>query len=432
MPATWKKHDASFFTLDLPVDWVMEEPNAGTLLVHDFRGEMVVTLAAVSQPPLLNTRNKSARTVAPKEAQFELQRWLDSQRHVRVRQSPRLISGTTSPTATTEGLQQLKVGVPWYKRLFHRSPLMLWRFWAVLNPHILLLVSCHGKPDMVEKHRPVIDRILLSVHLADRDILLGRHFTETVVSLARSYFPQMPVAVIDDVHLQFGTQNVSLTNLHRRYLASPENLSTHVKAFFAEVQSELPASDFASSWDAARKHVMPTLLTQPAIDASAIPMLTEEWINGISIGYTLEDGGSDRPITPDDVKRWKVPLDDLHEQALQNLISHSREQTMEGHKADGYTMLVLASPDKHNAARILLPELHHKLREHLGATFYAALPTREFLLAFATGRDDVLARVRHQINADYGRAKEGLSNKLFLVTPDGIAGDPDDMEDFDI
>ena len=432
MPAPWKKHDAGFFTLDLPADWVMEEPNAGTLLVHDLRGEMVLTLAAVSQPPLLTARAKPHRTVAPKEAQFELQRWIDSQKHIRVRQSPRLITGTTSPTATTEGLQQLKSGVPWYRRVFRRSPLMLWRFWGVLNTHILLLVSCHGKPDIMEKYRSIVDRILLSVHLADRDILLGRHFTETVVSLARSYFPQMPVAVIDDIHLQFGTQNVSLLNLHRRYLAAPEDLSTHVKAFFAEVQSELPASDLAGSWESARTHVMPTLLTQPAIDSAASPMLTEEWINGLSIGYTLEDGGTDRPITPADAKRWKVPLDDLHDQAMQNLISKSREQTMEGHKADGYTMLVLASPDKHNAARILLPELHHKLREHLGATFYAALPTREFLLAFSTARDDVLARVRHQINADYGRAKEGLSNKLFLVTPDGIAGDPDELEDFEL
>ncbi len=430
MPSAWKRHDAGFFTLDLPIDWVMEEPTAGTLIVHDLRGEMVLTLSAVSQPPLLNSRAKTSRPIAPREAQAELQRWIDSQKHIRVRQSPRLIAGTSSATATTEGLQQLRTGTPWYKRLFRRAPLMLWRFWGVLNAHILLLVSCHGRPDIVERHRSVVDRILLSVHLADRDILLGRHFTETVVSLARSYFPQMPVAVLDDIHLQFGTQNVSLVGLHRRYLAAPEDLSTHVRAFFAEVQSELPATDLAGSWESARTHVMPTLLTQSAIDSSPSPLFTDEWINNLSIGYTLEDGGTDRPITPDDVKRWNVQLEDLHDQAMQNLISRSREQTMEGHKADGYTMLVLASPDKHNAARILLPELHHKLREHLGPTFYAALPTREFLLAFATGRDDVLARVRHQINADYGRAKEGLSNKLFLVTPDGIAGDPDDMEDF--
>jgi hypothetical protein len=74
--------------------------------------------------------------------------------------------------------------------------------------------------------------------------------------------------------------------------------------------------------------------------------------------------------------------------------------------------------------------LHRKLREHLGMTFYAALPSREFLLAFSTVREDVLVRVRQQIAADYSRAKEGLSQKIFLVTPDGIAGDSSEAEDF--
>jgi uncharacterized protein YtpQ (UPF0354 family) len=430
MSAAWKKHDAGFFSLDLPPGWVMEEPNPGTLLINDSRGEMALTLFAVSKPIGGAGRSGAVtRKIAPKEAQFELQKWIDSQSHVKVRQAPRLLGTAPHPTATTEGLQHLKAGVSLFKRLLHRSPLMLWRFWAILNSHMLLLASCNGKPQIVEKHRPTVDRILLSIRLPERSILLGRHFADTVVSLARSYFPQMPVAAIDDAHLQFGSQNISLSNLHRRYLASPEQLSTHVRAFLAAVQNDLPASDLASSWNRARSHVMPTLLTPSAVESMAAPIVRDEWINGLSIGYVLEDGGTDRPILEADAKRWKVSLETLHEQSLQNLIGRSHEQTMEGHKADGYTMLVLANPDKHNAARILLPELHRKLREHLGPTFYAALPSREFLLAFSTVREDVLVRVREQIAADYSRAKEGLSQKLFLVTPDGIAGDPAETED---
>ncbi len=431
MSAAWKKHDAGFFALDLPPAWVIEEPNPGTLLLHDPRAEMTLTLFAVSKPMASSHRaGITPRKIAPKEAQFELQKWIDSQSHVKVRQAPRLLGSAAQPTATTEGLQHLKAGVSLLKRIFHRSPLMLWRFWAILNSHMLLLASCNGKPQIVERNRATVDRILLSIRLPERSILLGRHFTDTVVSLARSYFPEMPVAAIDDAHLQFGTHHISLSNLHRRYLAAPEQLSTHVRSFFTAVQNDLPASDLASAWNRARSHVMPTLLTPSAVETLPIPIVREEWINGLSIGYVLEDGGTDRPISEADAKRWKVSLDTLHEQSLQNLIGRSNEQTMEGHKADGYTMLVLATPDKYNAARILLPELHRKLREHLGPTFYAALPSAEFLLAFSTAREDVLVRVRQQIAADYSRAKEGLSQKLFLVTPDGIAGDPAEMEDF--
>jgi hypothetical protein len=442
MSASWKKHDAGFFTLDLPVDWVIEEPpsagagGGGSILIHDAKSQIALSLVALSKPPFPNSK---PRPVSSKEVQFELQKWIDCQKHVTVRQSPRLLSGTAHLTATTEGLQHLRTGMSWIKRVLRRGPLMLWRFWAILNPHMLVLASCNGKPDVVEKNRPTLDRILLSMRLPDRNILLGRHFTDTVVSLARSYFPQMPVAVIDDAHLQFGSQNVSLTNLHRRYLASPENLSTHVRAFFSEVQNELPASDLAGAWSRASEHILPVLLTQEGVNAAAPDTLIEPWINTLSISYMLEDNSDTaanpaaaRAITHTDLKRWNVSPETLHDTALQNLIVLSHEQTMEGQKSDGYTMLVLATPDKHNAARILLPEFHRKLREHLGPTFYAAIPTPHFLLAFNTTRDEFIVRLRQQISADYHRSKEPLSEKLFLVTPDGIAGDPNDAEDFDL
>ena len=75
--------------------------------------------------------------------------------------------------------------------------------------------------------------------------------------------------------------------------------------------------------------------------------------------------------------------------------------------------------------------LVHFLREHLGQTFFAAIPTQEFLLAFSTTNDEILSKVRQQIAADYSRAKNPISPKLFLVTPDGITGDPTEREAWD-
>ncbi len=69
---------------------------------------------------------------------------------------------------------------------------------------------------------------------------------------------------------------------------------------------------------------------------------------------------------------------------------------------------------------------------NIWATFYAALPTRDILMAFSSSDDDVLSRIRQEIADDFARTPDGLSPKLFLVTPDGIAGDPADQEDFDL
>jgi hypothetical protein len=226
--------------------------------------------------------------------------------------------------------------------------------------------------------------------------------------------------------------------LHRRYLAAPEDLPTHVKSFFAEVQSDLPASEVAHEWNAARHNILPTFIA--TANAEVLGLAHESWVNSLSIAYLLENdsGTGDRPITLADVNRWQVDPEILHEQALKNLVFHSHGQAMEVHKSEGdadgggYTMLLLMTPEKHNAVRILLPQLHSILREHLGATFYAAIPTHEFLLAFATTSEEVIHRVGQQIAADFARAKNGISPKIFLVTPDGIAGDPTESEDLDL
>jgi hypothetical protein len=492
MAVTWSTHDTGLLTLELPPGWAVEQPTAGALFLQDPKAELALTLVAASRgaaAPVVRPAAPRQRP-SPVEAQFELQKWVNTQNQVQIRQSPRLLAGAAYPTATTEGLQQLRVGQPWYKRLLRRAPLMLWRYWAVINPHLLVLVSCNGKPAAVERHRAVIDRVVQSLHLPDRDILVGRHFTETVVSLARAWFPQTPVTVVDDVHLQFGTQPVSLVHLHRRYLACPDDLPTQVRAFLAAVQGELPASALAAAWSSARDRILPVFLPTAALAAGGEHrrILHEPWVNDLSIAYVLEDEAlgqeplshaaapapsagagtqsvgvatpdsaaclhaNERMITREDVARWNVSPEDLYEQALHNLVLYSHEHTMQGQKGDGLTLLCLGvggaipgvtpgpaaggggnaggGPDRHNAARVLLPELHRKLREHLGPTFFAAMPTRDLLLAFNTTDDDVLERVRQQVADDYARAAHGLSPKLFLVTPDGIAGDPHDEEDF--
>jgi hypothetical protein len=434
MAVAWRKHDAGFFSLELPSDWVMREPANGTILVHDRRGDISLTLIAVSKPAHPNLALPT-RMPSGKEAQLELQKWLDTQKNIALRQSPRLVPNTRHTTAATEGVERNWGGkTPWYKRIFRRAPLKLWRFWAVLNPHMLVLASTTAHPELLEKHRALLDRILLSLHLPERDILLGRHFADKVVSLARSYFPELTVAIIDDAHLRCGSQPVSLTPLHRRYLAAPEDLPTHVKSFFAEVQSDLPASDVAGEWAAARHSILPSFIA--TANADVLGLVHEEWVNQLSIAYLLEDENApdagDRAITTADVKRWRVDPEILHEQALKNLVVRSHGHAMEVHKSEGYTMLLIVAPEKHNAVRLLLPQLHSILREHLGPTFYAAIPTPEFLLAFSTGSEEVLNRVRQQIAADFARAKNGVSPKIFLVTPDGIAGDPAESEDFDI
>jgi len=438
MARAWHRHDAGFFNLEVPSGWIVQHPNAGTLLLHDPESKINLALLAISKAP------KSPGKSAAVEARVELQKWIDSQRHVQVRQSPRLIAGTPYPTATTEGLQQIRAERgPWYRRLVNRlkgarERLMLWRFWGILNSHLLILANCYGQPQVLEKHRATLDRLIASIRLPQIDVLVGRPFAEAVATLARTCFPRAAVAVIDDSHVQFGTLNVGLAPLHRKYLARPEELPTQVQAYLTQVQENMPASTLASSWMRARERVMPVFLSEKDLAESRERTVHEDWINGLAIGYVLEESipeeaqavePAQRTIMHADLARWGIAPEALHEQAVHNLVLYSREHSMEGRRADGFMMLRLAHTDRHNAARILLPELHRKLREHLGTTFYAAMPARDTLIAFSNADEEMLGQLRRDLEHDYRNAHHPLSPKFFQVTPDGIAGDPLDAED---
>ena len=174
---------------------------------------------------------------------------------------------------------------------------MLWRYWAVMNPHLLVLATCNGKPAAIEKQRNPSTASSPQIQLPKHDILIGRRFTETVVSLARSWFPETAVVVIDDAHLQFGSQNVSLVNLHRRYLASPDELPTQVRAFFIAVQGDLPASGIAGAWAHARERIMPVFTAPPSTTPTAA--------SSTKNGSTTSLSPTSSPTTPTPPRRTR-------------------------------------------------------------------------------------------------------------------------------
>ncbi|HWP41141.1 MAG TPA: hypothetical protein VNL70_09465, partial [Tepidisphaeraceae bacterium] len=76
--------------------------------------------------------------------------------------------------------------------------------------------------------------------------------------------------------------------------------------------------------------------------------------------------------------------------------------------------------DGFDASRLLLPTLNSRLREHLGSPFAAGIPNRDILLCFRSDPSTV-GRLRDQIARDYRQMPHPITDRLLLVTPDGIA-----------
>jgi uncharacterized protein YtpQ (UPF0354 family) len=145
-------------------------------------------------------------------------------------------------------------------------------------------------------------------------------------------------------------------------------------------------------------------------------------VDGISVVYGLDNDRTISYLTEDRLREWNVPPEDIHTIAMENLMK--RSDTMSAQAAqdeDGRMNLILFQKmDGYDASRILLPNLHEKLREHLGSPFAAAIPNRDVLLCFRN-EDEIIERMQPQVEADFARMPHNISDKILLVTADGIA-----------
>ncbi len=153
-------------------------------------------------------------------------------------------------------------------------------------------------------------------------------------------------------------------------------------------------------------------------------MVTQPLISGLLVAYAVDQ---DRTISYIPKKVFRIrgtrcPIDDLHTQALENLVQ--RSEAMAAHAAqdeDGSVSLILfQTMDGYDASRILLPTLHERLRQYLGSPFVAGIPNRDILLCFRN-EEETVTRMRSQIQVDFKQMPHQVTDRLMLVTADGIA-----------
>jgi uncharacterized protein YtpQ (UPF0354 family) len=151
-------------------------------------------------------------------------------------------------------------------------------------------------------------------------------------------------------------------------------------------------------------------------------MVTQQLLPGLVVGYALDSARTMSYISPKQFEEWKISVEELHEAALENLML--RSETLQAHASPDETgrvnLILIQTMDGYDASRILLPGLHDHLREYLHGPFLAAIPNRDILICFRN-EAELVERLRPQIQEDYRTMPHQVSDRIFLVTPDGIA-----------
>ena len=254
--------------------------------------------------------------------------------------------------------------------------------------------------------------------------LSREQFVEQVIELIRKRFPLVKIARSNEpFSLRLNGKVVALENLYRSVMQKVDATTHIVERWAVEwLRAAEGTPDRNASYDELADRIMPVLVTSDYFDSAKGAAVGQQVVEGLHVAYVIDGDRTIAHIHEAQFKKWNMSLEDLHEKAIENLVNKS--QTLAADAAqdeEGNVNLILFQlGDGYDSSRLLLPTLHERLRGHLGTPFLAAIPNRDILICIRND-SQILGSVRTQIAQDFRTMPRQITEKLFIVTPDGLA-----------
>jgi hypothetical protein len=247
-------------------------------------------------------------------------------------------------------------------------------------------------------------------------------FIDEVLKVVGDKFPLVKIARAEQpFSMRVNGHVASLESLYRMSKLRPESTRRHVERWIVELLRAAEGTpDLDGTFEELRPRVLPMVVPESA-DPHQLSVM-QPLVDGLSVAYGIDNDRTISHVTHKRLQKWKISIDDLHEAALENLTL--RSQAINAHAAQDdqgeIELILFQTMDGYDASRLLLPELFGRLREHLGSPFAAAIPNRDILLCFRNDQATV-ERLAPQIQKDFEQMPHQVTDKILLVTADGIA-----------
>jgi hypothetical protein len=248
-------------------------------------------------------------------------------------------------------------------------------------------------------------------------------FAARVIDIVRARFPLVQIEPAEDkFSLSVNGSLAPLENLYRMSSLRPDDIQRHVERWAVELLRAAEGTpDDEASYQDVKDRIMPMVLPASARETNS-GVVHEPLIPGLIIAYAIDHDRTISYLPKHRFAQWKIPLSQLHETAITNLSASSEaiEARAAQDESGQVNLILFQTMDGYDASRLLLPTLHERLREHLGSPFCAGIPNRDILICFRN-HPETVERLRRQIKEDYQRMPHQVTDRLVLVTPDGIA-----------
>ena len=256
--------------------------------------------------------------------------------------------------------------------------------------------------------------------------LTREEFQLRVIDIVRERFPLVEIGPGDgSFSLSVNGAVAPLENLYRVTVLHPDDIKHHVERWAVELLRAAEGSpDQGANFDEVKERILPMIISG-SLDEAPSGVVSQTLVEGLLVAYAIDNDRTIAYIPRPRFEAWSITLEQLHHTAIDNLVS--RSESIAAHAAQdesGQVNLILfQTMDGYDASRVLLPTLHERLKEHLGTPFAAGIPNRDILLCFRDD-DETVSRLQNQITEDFHRMPHQVTDRLFLITPDGIAPRP--------
>jgi uncharacterized protein YtpQ (UPF0354 family) len=249
-------------------------------------------------------------------------------------------------------------------------------------------------------------------------------FAEQVATMLRRLHPDFHVSLTGPKEMIVNGRRLDLDNLARLVRTNEDRGLEIVEQYLDHLFDDESLNAASLPWDLAKAKIMPRI--QPV---TIFQHLSQElvahvtYVNDTVIVFVIDMPHMTVSVTTEQMVKWGLSPDELDEVARKNLRRYSPALEFRSLESqEGGRAILLTNQDGYDASRLLLDRLFEKLAPEMGGDFYVATPSRDMFLALTPDPEPFVCRVKSRVDQDYIRLPYPITNKLFYVTRDGVAG----------
>jgi uncharacterized protein YtpQ (UPF0354 family) len=249
-------------------------------------------------------------------------------------------------------------------------------------------------------------------------------FGEQVCKILLRQFPDREIELAGPMDLILSGKHLGLENLFRMVQCDPDRGVEIVENYLERLMESDTVGSTPLPLSIAKPRIMPRIQPESIFDHLDREQVAHiPFVNNTVIVFVIDMPHSTVSITIEQVLKWGLQPEDLEEIARENLAKYSPDLDIQlVDSNEGGRAAILAAQDGYDAARLLLTKLYDRLAPELKGDFYVATPARDMFLAMSCDPDEFVARLQKRIDLDYRRLPYPITNQLFVVTRDGVAG----------